>query len=82
MATKTDLLKLIRQNCSECMGGPRVSQDIWPIKNPGDVAHCTATECGFSKYRFGKDPDVSELRRVVGRKSMQAYWRRRKAVVN
>lgn len=59
MATKRSLLKIIRQYCSECFGGPKVSENVWPIINPGDVGDCTGRDCGFYPYRFGKDPNPS-----------------------
>jgi len=60
MASKGDLLKLIRRNCSECMGGPRAMEGVYPPPNPGDIASCTAPECAFFVYRFGKDPKKSK----------------------
>lgn len=57
MATKRELLRMVSQFCSECMGGPRATEDIWSIGNPRDVADCTAPECVWFKYRFEKDPD-------------------------
>lgn len=57
MATKRDLLKAIRMFCSECMGGPRATKNVWPVKNPADIADCTAPECIWFSYRFGRDPD-------------------------
>ena len=57
MATKRDLLKLIRMNCAECMGGVRAIEGVWPISNIGDVDSCPAEKCGFWIYRFGVDPN-------------------------
>ena len=68
MATKRELLKNIRQFCSECMGGPRGSEDVWPISNPGDVDGCTAPECVWFKFRFGTDPNPNPKRVAMGRK--------------
>jgi len=62
MATKAKLLKLIHLNCSECMGGPIATENVWPISNMEDVENCTASECGFFEYRFGKDPVKSKKR--------------------
>jgi hypothetical protein len=77
MATKRQLLKLIRLNCSECMGGPRASKGRWPISNIANVDGCTASECGFYPYRFASDPaPPSEGRRLSGQrlgKLMQAH---------
>ena len=57
MATKKELLKMVRQFCSECMGGPRATEQVWPVINPGEIGLCTAPECIWFKYRFAKDPD-------------------------
>ena len=61
MATKRDLLRMIRMACSECMGGPRATKGVWPIQNPSEVADCTAPECIWFSYRFGRDPDKRVL---------------------
>ena len=68
MATKRELLKKIRQFCSECMGGPRATRDIWPIPNISDVESCTAPECVWYVYRFGKDPEPNPVRVAAGKK--------------
>ena len=57
MATKRELLKRIRQFCSECMGGPRASENIWPVSNSKYISDCTAPECVWFEYRFGRDPE-------------------------
>jgi hypothetical protein len=56
MATKRELLKMVRQFCSECMGGPRATKNVWTVPNPQDIKSCTAPECCWFPYRFGKDP--------------------------
>ena len=56
MTTKRKLLRNIRQFCSECMGGPRAKNDVWPVPNPGDIAECTDYDCVYFEYRFGVDP--------------------------
>ena len=62
MTTKRELLKLVRMFCSECMGGPRATEGIWPVGNIADIASCTAPECIWFDFRFGRDPcpNVSE----------------------
>lgn len=45
MTTKSELLKVIRKNCIECMGG-----------YDGEVFRCTAPKCEMFDYRMGKDP--------------------------
>lgn len=72
MATKRDLLKLIRANCSECMGGPRACAGVWPIPNPSEIEGCTSEECAFYKYRLGKDPHKNPAR-VLAAKRLQKY---------
>lgn len=56
MATKTELLKMVRMFCAECMGGPRATEGVWPVENRSDIATCTAPECIWFGYRFGSDP--------------------------
>ena len=68
MTTKGELLRKIRQHCSECMGGPMASEDIWPIENQKDVADCTAPECAFYDFRFGKDPRPNKRKSELGKK--------------
>jgi hypothetical protein len=67
MATKKQILKLVRQNCAECMGGPPASENVWPIPNLTDVENCSAKECAFYVYRFGKDPVKNPGRVRAGR---------------
>jgi len=56
MATKSELLKRIRLNCIECMGG-----------QSSYIEGCTSLKCQFFKFRFGKDPDpVSEKMKEAG----------------
>ena len=68
MTTKKTILKMVRQGCSECMGGSRGSKDIWPIENPGDVDGCTAPECLWFEFRFGQDPYPNPSKVQQGRK--------------
>jgi len=79
MATKTDLLRLIRQNCAECMGGTRAIENEWPVKNPADIANCTAPECPFYPFRMGKDTRPTENQRIAGER-LREYWRNRQAI--
>lgn len=68
MATKSDFLKMIRLFCAECMGGPRATENVWPISNISDVETCSAPECIWFIYRFGKDPNPNPKRQEIGRK--------------
>ena len=68
MATKKELLRLVRANCSECVGGPRTHEQIWPVQNPSDIDDCSATLCAFYKYRFGTDPDKNPARVKMGQR--------------
>jgi hypothetical protein len=63
MTTKSELLKMIRMNCSQCMG--EVAQT--PVKNPSDIEACTSKACIYFEYRFGKDPYPSPSRQAGGR---------------
>ena len=65
--TKAGLLKLIRQNCSECMGGPRASENVWPVPNPSDIDACSAPKCAFFVYRRGEDPVKNPIRQKLAR---------------
>jgi hypothetical protein len=56
MTTKAELIKRVRLGCSECMGGARANEGIWPIKNPSDVDGCTSPDCVWFDFRMGKDP--------------------------
>ena len=68
MANKRELLMMVRQFCSECMGGLRATEDVWPVQNPSDIADCTAPKCVWFKYRFGVDPDKNPKRVALARK--------------
>ena len=68
MATKRDLLRMIRMFCAECMGGPRATEGVWPIENISYVADCTAPECIWFAYRFGRDPDKNPKRVAQGKR--------------
>lgn len=57
MASKHDILMKVRQFCSECMGGPRAGENIWPVNNPSDITNCTDKKCIWYQYRFGSDPE-------------------------
>lgn len=68
MTTKNQLLKMVRQNCSECMGGPRGSEDVWPVENTGDIEGCSAKLCLWFEFRFGNDPYPNPNKVRLGRK--------------
>jgi hypothetical protein len=70
MATKAQLLRLMRQFCSECMGGPRMYKNVWPIPNPSDIEACASPKCEFYKYRHGKDPNPNPKKQAQGRKNL------------
>lgn len=56
MTTKRELMQHIRRFCSECMGGPRATELVWPVSNVGDIDTCPATDCVWHQFRHGKDP--------------------------
>jgi len=72
MATKKELLNLIRANCGECMGGPRVHEGVWPVINPSDIENCSSPLCAFFKYRQGNDPNKSPARVKAGKRLASA----------
>ena len=62
MATKRDLLRMVRLFCCECMGGSRASEGKWPIsEHIQDIKDCTAPECVWFPYRFGRDPEKRKM---------------------
>ena len=46
MTTKTELLRTIKNHCTECCGG-----------NVLEVKLCTVERCPLYSFRFGKDPN-------------------------
>ena len=57
MTTKAELLKRVRLNCVECMGGPRYSENTQRVAHHvEDIEECTGGGCAFYPFRFGKDP--------------------------
>lgn len=64
MTTKAQLLKLIRENCIQCMGGAM-----------GEVGQCTAEKsCNFWPFRFGKDPNKNEAKARAARERAAKRW--------
>ena len=59
MTTKAELLKLVRLNCSECLGGHRAHLNL-SVNNPSEIEGCTSPACSLFPYRFGKDPSPSK----------------------
>jgi hypothetical protein len=76
MATKAKILKMVRMFCSECNGGPRASEGVWPVSNIKDIDECPATDCVWHTYRFGSDPEKSAARQEMGRKLAAALHSR------
>ena len=79
--TKTQLLHKVRMFCSECMGGARASEGVWPVRNPTDIETCSAPECVWFRYRFGRDPEkrvesasqvAARLRNLRGQKFVES----------
>lgn len=59
MTTKAELLKRIRLNCQEYMGGPRACEGQLGHKIE-DIEGCTCPQCAFYPFRFGSDPAPSK----------------------
>lgn len=55
MTTKAELLKRIRLNCQECMGGSIACEGQTGHKVE-DIEGCTCPECAFYPFRMGVDP--------------------------
>ena len=53
---KSQILKQIRENCLDCMGG---------FEN--EVKHCTSKLCKLKPFRFGKDPEPNQHRANIAR---------------
>jgi hypothetical protein len=51
MTTKSELLKVIRNKCVECMGFQE-----------REIEKCTAPNCCHFPYRMGKDPEPNATR--------------------
>lgn len=49
--TKAEILKAIRKNCVECMGGQVL-----------EVKDCTSKHCSLFALRSGKDPSPSKTK--------------------
>lgn len=63
MTTKAEILRLIRENCGECMG--MTEND--PSYLVADVENCTAPNCKFYDFRFGKDPYPNKRRSDIAK---------------
>lgn len=62
MTTKAELLKRIRRNCTECMGG-----------QASFVPGCTSPKCQFFDFRMGKDPRPSKAKQEIGARFGKFY---------
>ena len=51
MTTKAELLKVIRRECLNCVGG-----------YDGEVLRCTSPNCELFPYRMGKDPNPNRVK--------------------
>ena len=57
MTTKTELYRLIRENCVDCCGGSTKEVELCPIKT-----------CPLFLHRFGKDPAPAKGGKWHGKK--------------
>lgn len=60
MTTKAELLRRIRENCVECMGGVA-----------SEVPLCTSPKCKFFEFRTGHDPRPNQSKSEAVRKQWQ-----------
>lgn len=58
MTTKTELLRVIRKNCIECMGG-----------HESYVKDCTSANCNMYPFRMGKDPTPNATKVALATKN-------------
>jgi hypothetical protein len=58
MTTKNQLLKVIRKQCVECMGGQE-----------REAEKCVAPRCGLFPYRSGRDPEPNAARTEAARRT-------------
>lgn len=66
MTTKTEILKIIRQQCITCCGG-----SFLEVENcKGGTQTNEFTTCHLHPFRFGSDPfnEISEAKKEQGRK--------------
>ena len=57
MTTKAELLRTIRLNCIDCMGG-----------HPGYVKECTSGNCRMYPFRMGADPRPNQAKAELARR--------------
>lgn len=57
MTTKAEILKAIRNQCIECMGG-----------QVREVALCTSPMCSLFEFRHGTDPHPNENKVQAGKR--------------
>ena len=62
MTTKAELLKVIRQQCKNCMGGYE-----------NEIPICTAPKCSLFPYRMGKDPNPNPNKVKMGKEQALKY---------
>jgi len=62
MTTKADLLKRIRLNCIDCMGGY--------LK---EIVSCTSKSCQFYNFRSGSDPWPNQVKSANSRKNFSLH---------
>jgi len=67
MTTINEMCRKVRIFCSECMGGKRMIENVWPIENPGLVDDCPSKNCGWWEFRSGKDPRPNEKKSQAGK---------------
>lgn len=59
--SKANVLRAVRKHCLECSGD-----------SPDGVRECVSTDCVLYPYRFGTDPEKSEVRAEIARQRMLA----------
>ena len=62
MTTKAQLLRVVRKQCLECMGGYE-----------SEIPICTSPNCSLFDYRMGKDPKPNPNKVKMGKVAGRNY---------
>lgn len=57
MTTKAEILKVIHNQCIECMGN-----------QVREIALCTSPKCSLYPFRHGTDPNPCESKQISGKR--------------
>ena len=78
MTTKSEMVKMVRLFCNECMGGGRSGESYAKgaiAEKIQDIEGCTAPECVWFPFRMGEDPWPNKRRVLMGKLLAEAQAR-------